>query len=111
MKKLPAKLISHPYSLDCLISAIYTKFYGEDLLNDSDEIPHAFISNYQKVALVKENELTVLAPKRRVEHYSWPKVEATRQNNRSTNDTIAYYQSASWWKEQYKRIPSSVKSQ
>ncbi len=98
-----------PILLGLLNFSYYTKFFGEDLLNDPDEIPHAFISNYQKVAMVKEDELTVLAPKRQVEQYSWPKVEMHNGVNAHVEDAITYYQSASWWKEQYKRIPTVVR--
>jgi len=96
-----------PILLGLLNFNYYTKFYGENLLEDGDEIPHAFISNYQKVALVKEDGLTVLAPKRKVEQYSWPEVVAAPKiDTARLEDAITYYQSASWWKEQYKRIPT-----
>lgn len=98
-----------PILLGMMNFSYYTRFYGEDLLHDPDEIPHAFVSNYQKVALVKEDELTVLAPKQRVEQYGWPDVRGRDANdNDLVNDTIAYYQSASWWKEYHQRIPSVV---
>ena len=79
------------------------------MLHDNDEIPHAFISNYQKVALVKEEGLTVLSPKRKIEQFNWPDV-ATKQpaHDGRADDAIAYYQSASWWREHYKRIPTVV---
>lgn len=99
-----------PILLGMLNFTYYTKFYGEDLLDDPDEVAHAFISNYQKIALIKNDGLTVLAPKRKVEQYSWPDVkEKNSQDKALTNDAIAYYQSASWWKEQYKRIDTVVK--
>jgi len=99
-----------PILLGLLHFNYYTKFYGEDLLNDADEIPHAFISNYQKVALVKENGLTVLSPKRKIDQFHWPEVKMREVTDHSlVNDAIAYYQSASWWKEHYKRIPTVVK--
>ena len=97
-----------PILLGLLNFSYYTKFYGEDVLNDADEIPHAFISNYQKVALVKEGELTVLAPKRRVEQYRWPQVEPMSPDARLVHEAVAYYQSASWWREHYRRIPTRV---
>ena len=98
-----------PVLLGLLNFNYYTKFYGEDLLNDDDEIPHAFISNYQKVALVKNDGVTVLAPKRKVEQYHWPDISRNEHaNDGLVDDTIAYYQSASWWKEQYRRIPTVV---
>ncbi|MCB2081270.1 MAG: sulfatase-like hydrolase/transferase [Rickettsiales bacterium] len=100
-----------PILLGLMDFTYYTKFYGEDLLHDEDEIPHAFISNYQKIALVKEDGLTVLAPKQRIEQFHWPDIKAEdKENDALVKDAIAYYQSASWWREHYKRIPTVVPS-
>jgi len=98
-----------PILLGMLNFSYYTKFYGEDLLHDEDEVPHAFISNFQKVGLVKHDQLTVLSPKRGVEQYEWPSMKAdTSIDLEERADTIAYYQSASWWKQHYARIPTVV---
>ncbi|HEY8963229.1 MAG TPA: sulfatase-like hydrolase/transferase [Alphaproteobacteria bacterium] len=90
-----------------------SKFYGEDLLHDEDEIPHAFISNYQKVALIREGGITILSPKQGVQQLNWPTgdVDPT-PDQKAENDAIAYYQSASNWRETYRRIPTllSVKA-
>ena len=107
-EKVASQIDLAPVLLGMLDFSYYTKFFGEDLLHDPDEIPHAFISNYQKVALAQGNQLTVLAPKRRVEHYGWPKVETRMPVDTHVEDAITYYQSASWWREQYKRIPTVV---
>jgi len=107
-EKVASQIDLSPVLLGLLNFNYYTKFFGEDVLKDDDEIPHAFISNYQKVALVKSDGLTVLSPKRGVSGYSWPKVEAHAAVNPLVEDAITYYQSASWWREQYKRIPTVV---
>ncbi len=98
-----------PTLLGMLNFNYYTKFYGEDLLSDVDEVPHTFISNYQKVALVKNKQLTILAPKRKVEQFSWPEesLEKVRDTSLISN-AIAYYQTASLWKERYRRIPTEI---
>jgi phosphoglycerol transferase MdoB-like AlkP superfamily enzyme len=107
--KIASQIDLAPVLLGMLNFSYYTKFYGEDLLHDDDEIPHAFISNYQKVALVKQDRLIVLAPKQRVEDYSWPEIKVQEKERiQLVNDAITYYQSASWWKEHYKRVPSVV---
>ncbi|NBX66533.1 MAG: LTA synthase family protein [Proteobacteria bacterium] len=86
-----------------------SKFYGEDLMHDDDEIPHAFISNYQKVALVKNDTITVLSPKKKIDQLSWPAEERMKNENTKLEDeAIGYYQSASWWRETLRRVPSTL---
>jgi phosphoglycerol transferase MdoB-like AlkP superfamily enzyme len=100
-----------PVLLGQLNFSYATKFYGEDVLHDPDEIPHAFISSYQKVGLLRDNELTVLAPKQTSEHFSLngSVLENEKRDAEQLADTIAYYQSASMWREKYRRIPTVVK--
>lgn len=108
-EKIASQIDAGPILLGLLNFSYYTKFYGEDLLNDPDEIPHAFISNYQKVGLVSEGGLAVLAPKRKIEQFSWPAMEESEQVDIGrVSNAITYYQSASWWKERYRRIPSII---
>lgn len=108
-ENLASQIDLPPILLGLLNFSYYTKFYGEDLLNDDDEIPHAFISNYQKIGLIKEDILTVLAPNREIEQYHWPDVTNEEKITKSLiYDTITYYQSASFWKERYQRIPTVI---
>lgn len=86
-----------------------TKFYGEDLIHDNDEIPHFFISNYQKIALVKNDEVTILAPKKSVKQFDLNTQTDEKKDQSLVDDTIAYYQSASWWRENYKREDTVLK--
>ncbi|MCD6034531.1 MAG: sulfatase [Rickettsiales bacterium] len=106
-EKTASQIDLAPMLLGMLNFSYYTKFYGEDLLHDDDEVPHAFISNYQKVALVKDNDLIVLSPNKKVNQYSWPQIAPEEDVEYGhIADAITYYQSASWWKEQHKRIPT-----
>lgn len=100
-----------PTLLGQLNFSYYTKFYGEDVLHDEDEIPHAFISTYQKVGVLKDHDLTILAPKKTVEHYpiNDAAAETKVEDELDELEAISYYQSASWWREQFKRIPTVVK--
>jgi phosphoglycerol transferase MdoB-like AlkP superfamily enzyme len=108
--KIASQIDVAPILLGQLGFSYRSKFYGEDLMHDYDEIPHAFISNYQKVALIKDGEITVLAPKRAVTQYSWPHMEADASPEEvGVGDTIAYYQSASWWRDIYRREPTLVR--
>lgn len=86
-----------------------SKFYGEDVLHDEDEVPHAFISNYQKVALVKKDTVTVLEPNRQVEQWNWSNYGNPVGNLPAlVDDAVAYYQSASWWRKNYRRISTAI---
>lgn len=108
-EKIASQIDLAPILLGQLNFHYRTKFYGEDLLHDEDEIPHAFISNYQKVALVKEDEITVLAPKRQIQQLSWPRSEpVSHEDKELVSDAIGYYQSASWWSEMYRREDTRV---
>lgn len=106
---IASQIDTAPTLLGLLNFSYYTKFYGEDLLHDTDETPHAFISNYQKVALVKDNKITILAPRREVKQFDWvTNASITPLDERLKDDTIAYYQSASWWQEKQRRLPTTV---
>ena len=107
-EKVASQIDMAPTLLGLLNFSYYTKFFGTDLLNEP-MASRAFISNYQKVAMVRDNKLTILAPKRQVKQYSWPEINESDEDEKATKDAISYYQAASWWKEEYKRIPSVVK--
>lgn len=108
--KIASQIDLGPILLGQLNFRYRSKFYGEDLLHDDDEIPRAFISNYQKVALVKENEITVLEPKQMVKQMTWPlQDKSLEENSELVSETVAYYQSASWWQKSHKREPTVVK--
>lgn len=101
-----------PTLLGALNFSYYTKFYGEDLINDADEPEHAhaFISNYQKVAYLKDGQLTVLEPMDKAEYFEGESEITKEKSNQSLLiDTVTYYQSASGWKERMKRIPTVVR--
>lgn len=80
-----------------------TLSYGHDLLAPSaDSLPErAFVSNYQKIALLQKDSLLILKPKREKSLYacdiktgelSPPKTE----NPGMLRDATSFYQSASW---------------
>ena len=78
--------------------------YGHDLLAPSATATEgrAFVSNYQKIALLKNNGMAILKPNRVVSRYSCnlangdlTPIEADR-SNQLVHDAAVYYQSASW---------------
>ena len=101
-----------PVVFGLLNFSYYTKFFGEDLLNDADEAAHAhaFISNYQKIGLLMNDELSVLEPKRITKQYrNDEEIAENREDPRLILDTVSYYQYAAGWRERMKRIPTVVK--
>jgi len=103
-----------------------TKFFGKDALHN--EVGRAFLSNYQKVGLLKKDSLTVLGPKKMVSEYringiqtvgpidyeygnamyqldpssadllKIPRTSVQKDLEDSLDETVAYYQVASWWR-------------
>lgn len=81
-----------------------TRSFGQDVLSPAYTPDHrrAFVSNYQKIAMVTEDKLAMLKPK---QQYTLGKVDllsgALEPDTTGTlkphlDDTIALYQSASW---------------
>ena len=78
-----------------------TRFFGQDLLADGAVPPErAFISNYQKIALLGPRHLAILKPRRQYSLYE-PTLDTgalTPLSNAGPwlDDAAAYYQAASW---------------
>ncbi len=108
---VPAKTVSRLCSQIDLMPTVFglmnwsydTLGYGHDLLAPSATTlkDRAFISNYQKIALLQDNTLAILKPKRETALYSCDiqtggLTPIDSQNSDILRETIAYYQSASW---------------
>jgi phosphoglycerol transferase MdoB-like AlkP superfamily enzyme len=98
-----------PTLLGLLNFSYDSKFYGHDVLQEGGVKPRTFVSNFQKVALAQDGMLTVLSPRQQSESYVWPTMQPTKGDDAHLMDAIAYYQSASWWRETLQRIPSVVR--
>jgi phosphoglycerol transferase MdoB-like AlkP superfamily enzyme len=80
-----------------------SKFYGKDILSD-DFKPRALIGTYQKLGLYQDNKLTILLPNATAKEYKvkslslhdtqYDEIELVPSD---LEDTIAYYQSASYF--------------
>ncbi len=81
-----------------------TLSYGHDLMvPDATSLPaRAFVSNYQKIALVRDDKLAILKPKRESSVYNCDVKTgalvpiAPEAAGSLVHDTTAFYQSASW---------------
>lgn len=73
-------------------------FFGESLFENSDRPARAFISNYQELGYYKDNVLTVLKPKQRVEAFRVePKTYTTTPipvREDLEKEAISFYQTA-----------------
>lgn len=87
-----------------------SKFYGQDVLKSSYK-PRAFIATYQNLGLIKDNKLTIIAPKQQVKQYDlhvqynknlsndfqlmYEQLPMTKPRLDLEKETISYYQTAS----------------
>jgi hypothetical protein len=73
--------------------------------------PRALISNYEKVALVRDDEVVLLSPRRdAVQYRKGARVEGANVDQGLLFDAISYYQYASRWRERLAGIDSVIKS-
>lgn len=78
--------------------------YGHDVLAPGNEsIPNrAFVSNYQKIAMLQDEQLAILKPKSEVSLYDCDlrtgalNSKNPQESESIVTDTTAFYQSASW---------------
>jgi phosphoglycerol transferase MdoB-like AlkP superfamily enzyme len=96
--RLASQIDVPPTILDLLGANGDDHFFGQGLFEEANLPARAFVSNYQELGYYKDDILTVLLPKRRVEAYRVdPRTFAATQteaNPRLTEEAIAYYQSA-----------------
>jgi len=88
-----------------------SKFFGQDVLKP-DYQPRAFIATYQDLGFIKDNVLTILSPKQQIKQFQlklnpkagiapefqihYDEISLKSENTELTNETISYYQSASY---------------
>lgn len=87
-----------------------SKFYGQDVLK-SDYKPRAFIATYQDLGLIKDNVLTIISPKQKVNQFQltlkkdqktasdfqiyYDQNPIIKERTDLVKETISYYQTAS----------------
>ncbi len=88
-----------PTLLGLLGAAYDTKFFGHDV----QQAPpgRAFIGTYQQVGLMRDGHLTILAPKRKVDAYTYDLTRPGEQQPTpplpaDVQDAVAWYQGAYW---------------
>jgi len=80
-----------------------SKFYGKDILNNAFT-PRALVGNYQKLGLYRDNRLTMLLPNATVKEFEVEELKLKSNKYKEIepieediDDTIGYYQSASYF--------------
>ena len=97
-----------PSILGLLQISYRSRFVGEDQINGAP-VERALISNYEKVALVRDGKVLLLGPRRDIRQYNDGRlVDAGRRDQQLLFDAITYYQYASGWKERFKYVASPI---
>jgi membrane-anchored protein YejM (alkaline phosphatase superfamily) len=82
--RLASQIDVAPVLLGLLNTSYISRFYGRDVLNDRDAVPRAFISTYEKVALVRGDSTLVLGPRQTVAAYAGLSKKPSRQHRSRT---------------------------
>jgi phosphoglycerol transferase MdoB-like AlkP superfamily enzyme len=86
-----------------------SRFVGEDALNTPAGPKRAFISTYQKMGFIKEDQLLVLGPKKETGFYRFSRQDGktveTKQQDDLLLDGLAYYQGINYiYKNRLNRV-------
>ncbi|MBL7763831.1 MAG: sulfatase-like hydrolase/transferase [Chitinophagaceae bacterium] len=97
---LTAQIDIAPTILGLLSFDYTTKFFGQDILNTPAEKQKAFISTYQGLGFIENNELVIQSPVKKINTYkpdfTTGEAKPIIGNDSTVLKAIAYYQTASW---------------
>ena len=76
-------------------------FFGRDLLGPQNGVPQrAFLSTYQKLALLEGDSLVVLSPQKQMRGYVYNWSDGSQREaappREAVNDALAYFQGANY---------------
>jgi phosphoglycerol transferase MdoB-like AlkP superfamily enzyme len=98
--KLCSQIDAAPTLLGVMNWTYMSKFFGKDILKMEPDEERAFISNYQKLGYISNNELTILSPQQKITNYQinpeTGEMKPIAPDPQMTRETIDYYQSASY---------------
>jgi phosphoglycerol transferase MdoB-like AlkP superfamily enzyme len=99
--RLVSQIDIAPSILGALRMSYRSRFIGQDQLA-SEGPQRAFISNYQKVAFVRGDDIVLLGTRHDVKGFRGGlPVDAGKLDGKLLSDAIAYYQHASGWRERF----------
>lgn len=98
-----------PSILGLLKISYRSRFVGADQINGAP-VERALISNYEKVALVRDGKVVLLGPKRDIREYDHgAPVDSQHVDHTLVFDAMTYYQYASRWKQRFARVDSVIR--
>ncbi len=100
ISKLVSQIDLFP-SLFSLLNWTYkSNFFGQDIFEMSKDDERAFIGNYRKLGLLKENRLLILGDQRQASFYQWDpsnnNLKSIPTDSSFFNETISFYQVADY---------------
>jgi phosphoglycerol transferase MdoB-like AlkP superfamily enzyme len=99
--RLVSQIDIAPSILGALRLSYRSRFVGQDQISVAGP-ERAFISNYQKVALVRGDNVALLGPRRDVKGLHAGHIASQEAIDRKlVSDAVAYYQHASNWRERF----------
>ena len=106
--RLTSQIDVAPTLLGLLNISYESRFYGADVRTPGAD-SMVFVSNYEKVAMVRDDLVTVLEPVNQVRQYrNGVRLEGDKLDTERRDEAIAIYQVASNWREADKRIESRL---
>jgi phosphoglycerol transferase MdoB-like AlkP superfamily enzyme len=98
MNRLMSQIDIGPTLLGQLNFSYHSKFFGYDMAQLDAGKERAFVSTYQSLGYLKNDELVVLKPQREVQYFKLSKGEQIEDNHPDTTllrEAISWYQTAS----------------
>lgn len=97
---LSAQIDIAPTILSLLGFSYNSKFFGQDILNTSKDKRKAFISTYQGLGFIKDDQLLIQSPVRKINQYI-PDFKTGAATITKTNESLkkmatSFYQAAAW---------------
>ncbi len=98
--KLTSQIDVGPTILGYLNMQYKSKFFGQDVFKMNDGAQRAFISTYQSLGYIKNNELVILDPNKKAAvfkpDFTTGSAQPVPNNPNLVDEAISYYQFASW---------------
>jgi phosphoglycerol transferase MdoB-like AlkP superfamily enzyme len=110
VKSLASQIDITPTLIGLLNFNYTSRFYGRDLLKkDKTAAPYAFISNYQKLGLITDNNLMVLRPGKDFAMYQGDTiVDKEKTDLNLLARTITFFKGAARWRDYSKKLETTV---